>query len=98
MSELDIRTTATVGGKKTNRVKLQGKRGRPVARQHKPTEPSPQRALARFRKDPSVAGKLYTVVAISLPVDDLATIDERAASLRMSRSEYLRRAAMRPTP
>lgn len=77
-------------GAKTNRVKV-GRSRRSIARIH---ETSPQRAKARYAKDPSVRDRLYVVIAVSMPVDELVEIDTMSERIHMNRSAYLRRAAL----
>lgn len=78
----NIRVTASVGGKKTNRVKVR----RRVAK-------SAGTALARYRKDPALNGLDVAITCISLPVAELAEIDAICERLQMARSHFLRLAA-----
>jgi hypothetical protein len=58
-------------------------------------DPSPQRAkLHYFRADKRTRGKLYTTICISLPVEDLLTIDDGAVLAGVSRSQLVRDAAL----
>jgi predicted transcriptional regulator len=50
-------------------------------------------ALRRYRRDPLVRGLDTTQTTISLPVEELARIDELARRVQMSRSCFLRQAA-----
>lgn len=83
-------TAKIVRGAKTNRVKV-GRSRRSIARIH---ETSPQRAKARYAKDPSIRDRLYVVISISLPVDELVAIDAVSERINMNRSAYLRHAAL----
>ena len=51
---------------------------------------SPQRAKISYARDPSVHGKDYTVISLSLPVEQLLVLDELAAASGMARSHYVR--------
>lgn len=84
--------TATIGGKKTNRVKVQTRRGRPAGRKAEPIEPSPQRAKNRLKQDPSVRGKLYVTTCFSIPVDELVDLDAACERVQMARSQFIRQA------
>lgn len=74
---------ATISGKITNRVKVK----RISARKR-----SPERAKIAYRKDPSTRGLDYVVIAVSLPVGELATLDEMCERVQMARSHFLRQA------
>lgn len=78
-------SASIVRGKTTNRVRVR----------NTVIDPSPQRALHRFRKDPSTRGRVYVTICICLPVDELAVIDETAERIEMARSHFLREAAKR---
>lgn len=79
-----IRATATiVRGRKSNRVR----------RVKRVIDPSPQRALRRYRKDPTATGLPYTVISLCLPVAELAAIDSVCEALGLARSQLLRLAA-----
>lgn len=79
--------SATIGGKRTNRVKVAS------AKVVRKADQSPSRALRRYRKDPSTRGLDYVVTCISLPVGELAVIDEACERAQMARSHFLRQAA-----
>lgn len=81
---LDVRTTATLTpGVKTQRVaKVRAKR--------KAT--SAGTAMRRFRKDPTTRGLDYAMVCISIPVGELAALDEVAERAQMARSHFIRQA------
>lgn len=89
---LPITSATVIRGATTNRVKLRVKRGTPKPKRVH-GETSAQRATKRYRADPSIRGKLYVVICISLPVEDLVEFDAAAERARMSRSAFLRHAA-----
>lgn len=70
-----------VRGRKTNRVVVKRR-----------ADPSPQRALRRYRKDPLTRGLDYTTVCVSLPVEELAALDIVCARVQMARSHFIRQA------
>ena len=69
-------------GAKSNRVRSAKKPSR--ARTLVPTG-----SARRFAKDPTTHGKLYTVVCISIPIEELAVIDDAADRAHMARSRFL---------
>lgn len=80
---MKIRATATIAGAKTNRVRM-GKSTQ--------SECSVQRAMIRYRKDPTVYGLKAVVTCISMPTEELAALDELAEELQMARSHLIRAA------
>jgi hypothetical protein len=76
---------------KTNRVR--GAHARPRGA----FDPSPQRAKLQ-RQRTRKAGELWTVISISIRVDDLLAVDRIAERLGMSRSMLLVEAAKRVEP
>jgi hypothetical protein len=85
---MKITASATIGGKKTNRIKVKRAPGRKL-------DTSPQRAVRRHFHDPASRGKTYVTTCISMPVEDLVLIDEFAELAQMSRSRFVREAAKR---
>jgi hypothetical protein len=79
-----ITASATVGGKKSNRVKLHAKRGRPA----KPPEKKRQRVMPGSA--PRKSG--YVVISVSMSTDDLLAMDALASRVQMERSSMIRRA------
>jgi hypothetical protein len=86
----NVRTTATVGGKITNRVRrvrsARTKRTKALARR------SPQRAKLAYAKDPSTRGLDYVQVCVCMPVAELAVLDDMADRAQMARSHFIRQA------
>lgn len=52
-----------------------------------------RRKAASYRKDPSTRARPYKVIAISIPIDELAVLDVFAKRVQMARSDVLRQAA-----
>lgn len=82
MADLKLVASAAIGGAKTNRVRVKRK-----------PDYAPQSALRRFRKDPSTRGLDCVIVSVSMPVRELAALDEAAEGAQMARSHFLREAA-----
>lgn len=77
LDDLDVCMTATSGGRKTNRIVIR------KAKKRVPTRIAP----ATYKPN---RGKPYKIIGISCYVEDLAAIDAKAASLNISRSEFIR--------
>lgn len=90
---IDIKATATLGGKKTNRVRIDRRRGRVMDRKPRGAagDTSPQRAKLRNK---SGEGDVWTTVSINVRAEELETIDAHADRLGMSRSRYLSECAL----
>lgn len=73
--------SATIEGKRTNRVKVRRR------------ATSAGTALRRYRQDPAVRGHDVVTVCICLPVAELAAIDAMCERVQMARSHFLREAA-----
>ena len=81
-----MRVTASAAitqGVKTNRVRV---------RRRPPQDPSPQRAVRRYKSAGSLGPGPGTVVAVSLSAADLAAMDDLAEHMGMSRSHLIREA------
>lgn len=78
--------TATIGGKRTNRVRVRRWRRRPEG---EPRRDEPK----RYRADRTVRDVVQA--CLSLPRELVQRIDQEATRLRQSRSHYVRRAVMR---
>ncbi len=87
---MDITMSATVGGKKSSRVKVAERPA--IDPNNRSRDKSPSRALLRFKKDPTTRGKDYTVIGMSIPVDELAALDAACAKAQMARSHFVRQA------
>lgn len=80
---MQIVASATVSrGKKTNRLKIKRK-----------ADMQAQRAVHRYKQDPTARGMDVVVIGVSLPVRELAIIDAACEQMQMARSHFLREAA-----
>ncbi len=73
--------TASLSGKRTNRVRV------------KRRAVSAGTATRRYLKDPSTRGLDTAIVCISLPVEELVALDAVCERTQMARSHFLRQAA-----
>lgn len=76
----------------TNRVRKVRTKQLEVATKKPKPKSSAGAAIKRYREDPE-KGRGFTLVCISMPVEDLIAIDKSAEAAQMSRSHYLRQAA-----
>jgi len=78
---MKIVASASIGGVKTNRVKVK-----------RIAQTNTGRALSRYRQDPTVRGMDTVITCISLPVQELAELDEVCERVQMARSHFIRQA------